>query len=92
MKNNLDRWLSMSALVVCLIVLTFFIVQTIHNQRQAGYIARVLEENRERNGHTQNTLELYRVYIESLRQSLIVRGVEVPPLPIIKPYKEAIGE
>lgn len=91
MIKNLDRWLSISALAICIVVLIFITIQTIHNQREAGYVARVLEENRERNGYTQNAIEVYRVYIEGLRQSLLVRGIDVPPLPVIKPFKESSG-
>ena len=87
MKNNLAITLSISSLVIAVLTLGFVIINTMSNQRESGYQARVLEENLEYMSASESNIEVYRVYVESLRQALVSKGFQAPALPEIKKVK-----
>lgn len=76
-----EKWIAWAGLFVASAALLFVILFTINTSRESGYNARVLEETREKIAVAEQNIELYRTYVEGLRQSLIARGVDVPPLP-----------
>lgn len=91
MKASFTFWTAVSALVICLLTLGIVINNTISNRYESGYMARVLEEFLEVHSIQEQNTELLRVYVESLRQDMLKKGFEPPPMPKVlktKPVPE----
>jgi hypothetical protein len=87
---KIDRIIAWAAFIIANAALIFVVMFTISARYETGYNTRTLEEQSEKLGQARAEIELWRVYIETMRSAMIAKGIDVPPLPsipVVKPNK-----
>lgn len=78
-------WVSV---IVSHVAIAGMIWLTISHSQESGYQTRAIEDLTMETDTLRREVELWRVYIEGLRQSMSARGIEVPPLPDLTPLRK----
>lgn len=78
-------WVSV---LVSHLTLAGLIWHSISYSRESGYQNRALEDLTSQTDTMRREIEVWRVYVDSLRNSMVARGMEVPPVPDLTPLRK----
>ena len=81
---KIDRIIAWAAFLIANAALIFVVIFTINSRYETGYNARMLEEQDEKLTRARVEIDLWRVYIETMRSAMVSKGIPIEPLPDVE--------